>query len=91
MGFLVPQDIYERNDTASFKRFDENVLDLINVYLEKMPKDLATVLALHHLSPFSPSAIMPETGESDSSWPLHCGHTMIGFIGSVLDQSKLAE
>ena len=81
---MIPVNIYGGNETVSIEAFDNDTLDLIHEFLDKMPRDPATVLALHHLSSDSPSAKLGQT--LDSSFPTRCGHTMIEFIGSVVNQ-----
>lgn len=81
---MIPADIYGGNETVSIEEFDNDTLDLINEFLNKMPRDPATVLACHHLSPVSPSAKLD--GGLASSFPTRCGHTMIEIIGSVVNQ-----
>ncbi|KAL2846676.1 hypothetical protein BJY01DRAFT_263244 [Aspergillus pseudoustus] len=79
---MIPPNIYGHNETVSIPRLDNEILDLVNDFLDQMPKDPATVLALHHLSPVSPSS--RDGGVLNSSFPIRFGHTMIEFIGSVV-------
>ncbi|KAL1887284.1 hypothetical protein Sste5346_010315 [Sporothrix stenoceras] len=81
---------YGGNETVSFATFDDESLDVLDQYVTAMPNDPATVIALHHLSPVSPSA-RPLQESMGSSWPLRCGHTMIEIIGSVRDKTKQFE
>ncbi|CAK7228828.1 hypothetical protein SBRCBS47491_007043 [Sporothrix bragantina] len=82
---------YGGNETVSFGTFDDEALEILDQCITAMPNDPATVMALHHLSPISPSArtLSPQE-DKRSSWPLHCGHTMIEIIGSVTDKTDKA-
>ncbi|KAH6698478.1 hypothetical protein BKA61DRAFT_530667, partial [Leptodontidium sp. MPI-SDFR-AT-0119] len=87
---MVPPNVYGGNETVSFERFDDDVLDVLEAYVANMPWDPATVLALHHLSPISPSA-RSEPDHIGSLWAVRRGHTMLELIGSVEDRTKLEE
>ncbi|KAF7541468.1 hypothetical protein G7054_g541 [Neopestalotiopsis clavispora] len=77
---------YGGNETVTIANFDAQSLAVLGEQFEAMPNDPATVIALHHLSPISPSAGLAMEG-SGSSWAVRKGHTMIEIIGSVTDRS----